>query len=297
MMEAQYRNSYRVQRLNRQRMGIRMTPGTRRVRKRRKLRLGARLLIVTLMLLGAVLFFRNLFADPVIPVVAVFEQPFEIYESSIIDILPYRDRYHIIVWLDAGLGGFDIGTYVMRGDMRIYEKDITLDIVLRIYELFQQSNSGVRVFLTRADDSHVSLSSRTNLWNDTEYMVAKADLVVSVHVDYYEGSTAQAVSGVQVNYYRNQLGNTGRVDITNAQFAQILQDQLVNETGARDRQIRGDRGFTILEGSTMPAVLIETGFMSNSEELARLLTEEYRMLIARAIYNGIVEAFGFPRLE
>ena len=276
-----------------------MIPGTRRVRrrKRRKLRLGARLVILASMLLGTILFLRTFFPDQVVPTIAALEQSFENYGENIIDILPYKDRYSKIVWLDAGHGGLDTGTYVVRGGIRIYEKDITLDIVLRVYELFQESSSGITAFLTRADDSHVTLSDRTILWNDTEYMIAKADLVVSVHVDYYEGSTAQTVSGVQVNYYRNQMGNTGRVDITNAQFAQILQDHLINETGARDRFIRGDRGFTIPKGSTMPAVLIEAGFMSNSEELAKLLTEEYRMSIARAIYNGIVETFGFLRLD
>jgi len=266
-----------------------------RKRKRRKLRFGAKLVILALMLLVATMLFRTLFTNWIAPSVDTMGQS-EHYGSGILDTTPYRDRYDRIVWLDAGHGGFDTGTYVVRGDTRIYEKDITLDIILMVYEMFQRSNSGVRAFLTRADDSHVSLSTRTNLWNDTEYMIAKADLVVSVHVDYYEGSTAQTVSGVQVNYYRNQLGNTGRVDITNGQFAQILQDHLVNETGARDRQIRGDRGFNIPEGSSMPAVLIETGFMSNSEELAKLLTDEYRRSIARAIYNGIVEAFGYPTL-
>ena len=248
-------------------------------------------------LLGASLFFRTLFSDTVVPVSAISSAPiFEDYESDIIDILPHMGSYNRIVWLDAGHGGFDTGTYVMHNGMRVYEKDIALDIVLIVYELFQQSNSGVRVFLTRSDDSHVGLSQRINLWNGTEYIAAKADLVVSVHVDYYEGLTAQTVSGIQVNYYRNQNENTGRTNITNAQFAQILQNHLVDKTGARDRFTRGDRGFFILEESTMPAVLIEVGFMSNREELTRLLTAEYRMLIARGIYRGIVEAFNFPSL-
>ena len=224
-------------------------------------------------------------------------QPFEGYESHAAPILPYRDTYPKIVWLDAGHGDRDTGTYVTLNGARIYEKDIALDIVLRVYELFRQSDSSVKAFLTRADDSHIRLAHRPNLWNDTPYMVAKAELVVSVHVDYYEGATAQTVSGIQVNYYSNQAQNTGRVDITSGQFAQILQNHLVNETGARDRNTRGDRGFVLLAESTMPAVLIETGFMSNSAELAKLLTETYRMSIARGIYEGIVEAFGFPQVD
>jgi len=77
---------------------------------------------------------------------------------------------------------------------------------------------------------------------------------------------------------------------------QLVIFYLVDKTGVRDRFIRGDRGFFILEESTMPAVLIEVGFMSNREELTKLLTAEYRMLIASSIYSGIVEAFHFPSL-
>ena len=203
--------------------------------------------------------------------------------------------YSKILWLDAGHGGSDVGTYVLFDGFRVFEKDITLAIVRTVYEMFQKSDSGITVFLTRDDDSHVGVLERTFLWNDTHYTVAKADLVVSVHVDFYEGATAQAVSGIQVNYCRNKLYNTGRIDIRDHQFAQILQTSLVNETGARDRGTRGDREFIIPSHSTMPAILIETGFMSNDEELAKLLTAEYRRLIARGIYNGVVEAFNFPR--
>lgn len=206
------------------------------------------------------------------------------------DVVPYVDMDSVIVWLDAGHGGFDVGTYVVLDECGtvINEKDITLAIVLKVYELFQKSDSGVNVFLSRADDSYVNIHDRPLLWNYNN--TAKADLVVSVHVDFYEGPTAQTVSGIQVNYYQNNANNTGRVDITNRQFAQILQDNLVHETGARDRFVRGDRGFIIPANSTMPAVLIETGFMSNNDELSKLMTEEYRMSIATAIYNSIVEA-------
>ena len=104
------------------------------------------------------------------------------------------------------------------------------------------------------------------------------------------------MSGVQVNFCNEKEINTGRIDISDARLAQILQNHLVAETGARDRGTRGNREFIITAHSTMPAVLIETGFMSNNEELAKLLTAEYRQAIARAIYNGIVEALGYPRV-
>jgi len=226
------------------------------------------------------------------------------YVSSDTDAMPYKGRNipapqedcnNIIVWLDAGHGGVDAGTYVTLDEYgtRIYEKDIVLAIVLKAYELFAQSDAEVQVFLTRADDSYVHRHDRILLWNYTDYTIAKGDLVVSVHVDFYEGRTAQAVSGIQVNYYQNNHENTGRIDITQRELAQVLQDHLIYKTGARDRDIRGDRRFVIPTYSTMPAVIIEAGFMSNNDELSKLITAEYQMLIAMAIYYGVVEAMGF----
>ena len=198
------------------------------------------------------------------------------------------ERYGKIVWLDAGHGGRDSGTSAVYNDILYKEKDIALNIVLMVYEMFELSDSGVRAFLSRANDTYISAITRPDIWNAT------ADLVVSVHVDYYEGPTAYQVSGIQVNYYDNGM-NTGRVNLTDAQFAQIIQNHLVDETGARDRRIRGDRGFWVCSLSTMPALLIEAGFMSNPDELSLLVTEEYQRKIAVAIYNAIVEAFQHMR--
>jgi len=199
--------------------------------------------------------------------------------------LTLQERYNKIVWLDAGHGGIDGGTSAMFNGNMYFEKDIALNIVLMVYDMFQQSDSGVTAFLTRDSDTYVNLFDRPALWNSL------ADLVVSVHADFYEGPTANQVCGIQVNYYSTI--NTGRVNLSNAQFAQIMQDHLVQETGARDRRIRGDRAYIVCAHSTMPALLIETGFMSNPDELALLVTEQYQQQIATAIYNAIIEAFGF----
>ena len=204
------------------------------------------------------------------------------------------EQYERIVWLDAGHGGIyggahgvgDPGTYTWLNDQRIYEKDIALDIVLMVYEMFRHSNSGIKVMLTRSEDVYVYRFDRPDLWNDS------ADLVVSVHINYYDGPTASTVSGIEVHFDGTSDENTGRVNITNEQFAQIMQDNLVAETGARNRGTRGQYNWIITRRSTMPVALIEAGFMSNQEELALLVTPEYQMKIATAIYNGIVEAFG-----
>jgi len=200
------------------------------------------------------------------------------------------DYDHIVIWLDAGHGGVDAGTYTTFNGQRVYEKDIVLDIVLMIYTLFQDSNAPVRVYLTRNNDTHTFARYRIPKWNNTADTIAKADLVVSVHADYFDGSGAQSVYGIQVYYCQNKTRNTGRLNITDQQFAQIMQDHLVSATGARDRGISGDRYLLIPSYSTMPAILIETGFLSNYSELEILMTQEYRMLIATAIYTAIIAA-------
>ena len=211
------------------------------------------------------------------------------YESTYVSL---RDIYDMIVWLDAGHGGIDGGTSAMLNGIMYLEKDIALDIVLMTYELFNESTSGIKAMLSRSEDVFIHRSERVPLWNDS------ADLVVSVHIDFYEGVTAPYVYGIQVNFDGNfdEAGNTSRININAEQFAQIMQNHLVQETGARDRQIRGNRNFIICAESTMPALLIETGFMSNQAELALLVTEAYQRQIAVAIYNAIVEAFTFPRV-
>jgi N-acetylmuramoyl-L-alanine amidase len=204
-------------------------------------------------------------------------------DNAYVSIL--RQTHDKIVWLDAGHGGIDGGTQGTVDGVTYFEKDIALNIVLMVHEMFENSDSGVTAFLLRDKDEYVHWGERPAIWNDS------ADLTVSVHLDFFEGESAQQVSGVQVNFFDDGSGTTGRLNITRSHFAQILQDHLVRETGARDRRIRGDREFTVCVRSTMPAVLIEAGFMSNDAELRLLVTDDYQRSIARAIYNGIVEAF------
>ena len=200
-----------------------------------------------------------------------------------------RDIYDRIVWLDAGHGGIDGGTSGALNGITFLEKDIVLDIVLMAYELFNNSASGIKAMLTRSEDVFVHRTERVPMWNDV------ADLVVSVHVDFYEGVTASYVYGIQVNFNENfdETRNPSRANVNAEQFAQIMQNHLIQATGARDRQIRGNRNFIICNDSIMPALLIETGFMSNQAELALLVTEAYQRQIATAIYNAVVEAFDF----
>ena len=204
-----------------------------------------------------------------------------------------RDRYDKILWLDAGHGGIDGGTSALHNGVMYLERDIVLDITMMAYEMFQNSDSGIKVFLLReTNDFYMQARYRPAVWNDT------ADFVVSVHLNFFPHENdviQQSVCGIEVFYYNTGV-NTGRFDVANDRFAQIMMNHLVRETGARDRSIRSriypEITLAIPTGSTMPAVIVEAGYMSNRDELALLVTVEYQMRIARAIYSGVREAFG-----
>jgi len=206
--------------------------------------------------------------------------------------LTLRERYDRIVWIDAGNGGGDVGPIGVLNGVNQYGKDITLAIALKVYELFAESESGVRAFLSRSACITIPVAERPDIWNDY------ADLVVSIHLNGFGGENPQYVGGFLVNYDQNKEGNTGRFNIADRRFAQIMQTHLRREIlplGARDRGITGYNNLRINTHSTMPAVLINAGFVTNPTELELLVTEDYQMSIARAIYGAVVQAFGYPR--
>jgi len=220
------------------------------------------------------------------------QPPFSLPGSNITPDTNLRDNHSKILWLDAGHGGGDPGALAVHNGVTVYERDIVLQITLLAYEMFQASDSGITVFLTRHSnecfldlpDRELQARYRFHLWNN------HADFVISIHADSFEDPS---VHGLQVYYYAAMAENTGRFNVTRHNFAQILQTHLIRETGARDRSTRGDARISpIIANSTMPTVIIETGFMTNPDELALLVSHEYQYSIARAIYLGAREAFG-----
>ena len=206
--------------------------------------------------------------------------------------LTMRERYDRIVWIDAGNGGGDVGPIGVLDGVNQYGKDITLAIALKVYDLFDASEAGVRAFLSRSADVTLPVAERPDIWNDY------ADLVVSIHLNGFGGENPQYVGGFLVNYDQNKEVNTGRFNVTDRRFAQIMQTHLRREIvplGARDRGVSGYNNLRINTHSTMPSVLVNAGFVTNPAELALLITEDYQMSIAQAIYGAVVQAFGYPR--
>lgn len=168
-----------------------------------------------------------------------------------------------IVALDAGHGGVQPGC--VAGE--ILEKDITLSVTIRLKEKLEEK--GLEVFLTRDSDEDVELSDRANMANQSG-----ASCFVSLHCNWYEEDPS--VSGLDCYYYQDEAGML---------LAQSILDHIAN-VGVHTRELK-EENFEVLWETTMPATLIELGFMTNPEELESLQSQEYQDKLASAIAEGI----------
>ena len=192
-------------------------------------------------------------------------------------------RYTVI--LDAGHGQPDGGAENEDG---VSEEKINLKIVLKLQELLEQS--GYTVILTRSDENGIydldsstlkskkvsDLKNRVELANSEE-----ADIFVSIHLNKIEQSEYY---GWQTFY---QEGND-----ESQKLAENIQNNL-NYTIQKEnkREILSLTGKYIMDNVEIPTVTVECGFLSNEEEAAKLVTDEYQEELAWGVYTGIVEYF------
>ena len=177
---------------------------------------------------------------------------------------PAQNRPLVII--DPGHGGKDPGTIGIGG---VQEKNIVLPISLDVVAELQKQ--GIEVKLTRDRDYFVSLEGRTDMANKVD-----ADLFVSIHANAINLSRPD-VNGLETYYYKS-----GR------RLAEVIHWNVLNTVNIRDRKIRRAR-FFVLRHSTMPAVLVEVGFLTGAEDSVRLKDANHRRQVAKAIANGIIQ--------
>lgn len=193
------------------------------------------------------------------------------------------------ICLDPGHGGRDPGN--MEGRRR--EKDYTLLLARELAE--QLRNAGFKVVSTRGDDRFVELDARPAFANRH-----KADLLISLH---FNSAAARSADGIEVfcltpagaasSYSRPESGGGSAVpgnrkDEENILLAHRVQRAVVKATAADDRGVLRAR-FAVLRTATMPAILVEGGFMSNPIEGPRIAQSAYRKKIATGIAAGIAD--------
>jgi len=193
-----------------------------------------------------------------------------------------------VICLDAGHGGRDPGNRAFGRQ----EKDLTLKLAAELKG--QLERAGFKVVFTRTSDRFVELTSRADLARKRG-----ADLFVSLH---FNGASSPEARGSEVfsmtpvgaasTNARGEGAGSGsypgnRNNSKNLLLAYQIQKSLVRTLGCEDRGVRRAR-FEVLREATMPAALIEAGFLSNPVEGKKVFTEEYRRKMARAITEGII---------
>ncbi|MEG1828770.1 MAG: N-acetylmuramoyl-L-alanine amidase family protein [Cellulosilyticaceae bacterium] len=192
-------------------------------------------------------------------------------EGIQIKLVKPQEKYGKILVLDAGHGGNDGGS----SGNGLKEKEVNFKQTMVVKNLIEK-NTDIKVYMTREDDSTLTLAFRTDLANDIN-----ADMFVSIH----NNSASPAAKGTELLYYPNSS------DTRSKQIAKLMQDNIVKATGMYNRGIKERPDLYVLRTSKMPAVLIEGGFLSNAEDAAKLKSEDFTQKYAYAVYEAIVEAF------
>jgi len=227
-----------------------------------------------------------------------------------------------VIVLDPGHGGVETGAI---GPTGLEEKDLTLDLARRLKVLLERQ--GVTVVLTRDEDRVLPLDDRTAIANHN-----RAILFISIHLNaskrksavgaetYFLATAAtddeaRTLAGLENKAYESpdaaatpatsaaapdaglelilwDLAQNSFL-VESSRLAEAIQAELNTATGVRDRGVR-QAPFRVLMGATMPAILIEAGFISNPEEEARFKDDAYKDKVAEAIARAVASITARP---
>lgn len=180
-----------------------------------------------------------------------------------------------LVILDPGHGGRDVGTQSISKP-RYQEKHLNLTTAQFVKTFLLQQ--GYQVWMTREEDVFVSLEKRATLANQRNPVI-----FVSIH---YNSAPSAEANGIEVFYYQSKE-NKERTD-KSKRLAQIILKNALSQTRANSRGIKAGN-YAVIRETTMPAVLIEGGFVTNEAELQKLKDPLYLKKIAWGITQGINE--------
>ncbi|MBR2565004.1 MAG: N-acetylmuramoyl-L-alanine amidase [Paenibacillus sp.] len=179
-----------------------------------------------------------------------------------------------IVVIDPGHGGKDPGTI---GISNTQEKNFTLPLGLKVQALLLQEPD-IEVVMTRETDVYPTRPERVQLAN-----TLNADVFVSIHGNSVKASPQS--SGTETFYYKRS---------NSKELADIVHRHLIEALGFKDRGVKNGN-LEVIRDTTMPAVLLEIGFLSNLAEEQAMLSESVQDKAAQAIVNGIKEFLNQPQ--
>jgi len=185
---------------------------------------------------------------------------------------PTPVKKEVLLVIDPGHGGDDLGTYYGN----IYEKQLNLDISLRLGELLEKD--GYKIIYTRKDDVFVGLRERSDLANEKD-----ATLFLSIHNNNMPDSPNY--KGTETLYCPGGSSEIGRIN--GERFAQIVQEELVKRLGTIDNGIIARPNLSVLRRTKMAAVIAEIGYISNYSDRSKLNTEYFRQEAAVALHKAV----------
>jgi len=247
------------------------------------------------------------------PPILLQEPPLVAALPPLLNVTP-RDRSKKVIVIDPGHGGKDSGA-TGNGYM---EKDIVLQVGLQLAE--QLRSMGYTVYMTRSNDTFIELKDRTKFANDK-----LADLFLSVHANAIpKGSDANAAYGIETYFLSpgrseramrvaalensedmSEMGAYGKLSflsvlnsekiIASNKLAIDIQKGVLNNLRKQYPNVK-DNGareapFWVLVGAQMPAILLETGYISNPEESSRIADPKYQKWMVEGMMDGVKHYF------
>ncbi|QDZ26525.1 N-acetylmuramoyl-L-alanine amidase [Noviherbaspirillum sp. UKPF54] len=253
--------------------------------------------------------------EPIAPAQKPAAQELQLAKSESKDDKPLAITRMITIALDPGHGGEDPGAIGRSGSR---EKDVVLAIAKRLKKKIEE-HPNMRVMLTRDADYFVPLHVRVN-----KARKVQADLFVSIHADAFVETTARGssvfvlsekgasstaarwlankenaadlIGGVNIKTHDRQLASVLLDLSTTAQINDSLKlgKAVLAELGGINRLHKGaveQAGFAVLKAPDIPSILVETAFISNPEEEAKLTDDAYQDQMAHAVLKGIRKYF------
>jgi N-acetylmuramoyl-L-alanine amidase len=258
----------------------------------------------------------------VIPTKGAVIKPAQPQTTTLSSLTLLQSQRDIVIAIDAGHGGEDPGALGPKyGGRKLLEKHVVLGISKQLQALINKE-PGFEAILTRTGDYYISLRARTQ-----KARKANADLLISVHADSFKSSKARGASVwtlsshgassemgrwlAQTENNADLIGGIGGVSLEDKDenLAKTLLDMSMNYSQSTGQGVAREvlsnmgkiarlhkkqvekAGFVVLKSPDVPSILVETGFISNPQEAARLRTKAFQKKMANAIFKGLKSYF------
>lgn len=192
-------------------------------------------------------------------------------QDVVLQLVRPKEKYSQIIVLDIGHGGSDHGA-IGNG---LTEKEINYNQGMALYKLLE-ADPNIKVYMTRETDVYPTLQFRSALANEIQ-----ADLFVSIH----NNSAGPAIKGTETLYFPSATDKRGQ------EIAKLVQNNIVTQCQMTNRGIKARSDLYVLRTTDMPAILIETGFISNPSEATLINSSSFINNWARCVYEALVEGF------